>query len=481
MHRRFALGALMITILTAAATSTATLLEISDDVAIIRQGAKIPDAERFLDDVDAGKPQTILILGSDRRYADRHDKSAARSDTILLIRLDPSKEATAVLSIPRDLMVDIPGYGRAKINEAYSAGGPNKTVETIKSLFHFPINHVINVNFGGFREAVDRLGCVYLDIDRRYFNDNNPPFASDSNYATIDIQPGYQKLCGSDALDWVRFRHLDTDFVRASRQQEFLRAAKDQFGLGQLFKSRKALLRIFARYTQTDIRDRTATLRLLKLAFQSASHPVREVKFRGDIAGDTTLSYVDVTPENLELTRSEFLDPKARRDTGSGGHKPREHFRVGRLAAGMIADWAGGLSRVTGLRKRAGFPVYYPGHRLETGGYDEDPPRLYDVRDRKGERFQAYRIVVDAGVDLGQYYGIQGTTWQHPPILDDPSETRELGGQKYELFYDGKRLRVVALRTPSAVYWVSNTLSQTLTNAQMLDIATSLRRVGARG
>ena len=111
MHRRFALGALIITILTAAATSTATLLEISDDVAIIRQGAKIPDADRFLDDVDAGKPQTILLLGSDRRYVDRNDKSAARSDTILLIRLDPSKEATAVLSIPRDLMVDIPATG----------------------------------------------------------------------------------------------------------------------------------------------------------------------------------------------------------------------------------------------------------------------------------------------------------------------------------------------------------------------------------
>ena len=302
--------------------------------------------------------------------------------------------------------------------------------------------------------------------------------ASDSNYATIDIQPGYQKLCGSDALDWVRFRHLDTDFVRAARQQEFLRAAKSQFGFGQLFSSRKELLRIFARYTQTDIRDRTATLRLLKLAFQSASHPVREVKFRGDIAGDTTLSYVDVTPENLELTRAEFLDPKARRDTNSRG-KPRERFTPGELAKGVIADWAGGLSRVTGARKSARFPVYYPGHRLEAGTYEEDPPRVYEVKDRKGHRYRAYRIVVDAGEDLGQYYGIQGTTWTDPPILDDPSETRTMRGQKYELYYDGKRLRVVALRTADAVYWVSNTLSRTLTNAQMLDLASSLREAGA--
>jgi LCP family protein required for cell wall assembly len=476
--RRFALGALMITVLTAAATSTATLLEISADVAIIRQGEKIPDIEGVLDDVDSGDPQTIMLLGSDRRYVDRHDKSAARSDTIILIRLDPDKEATAVLSIPRDLMVDIPGYGRAKINEAYSAGGPRKTVETVRALFGFPINHVINVNFGGFRDAVDKLGCVYLDIDRRYFNDNNPPFASDANYATIDIQPGYQKLCGSDALDWVRFRHLDTDFVRAARQQEFLRQGKAQFGLGKLFSNRKQLLRIFARYTQTDIRTSSATLRLLKLAFESSSLPIREVHFRGDIAGDTTLSYVDVTEENLRLTREEFLDPKAKQGPGRGRGRVREAYKPGTLADGMAADWAGGLSRITGARKTAGFPVYYPGHRLEAGAYEDDPPRVYELRDRSGQRHRAYRIVVDAGEDLGQYYGIQGMTWTDPPILRDPSESRVLDGRKLDLFYDGRRLRLVALRTPGAVYWVANTLSQTLTNAQMLDLAVSLRPAG---
>lgn len=478
MLRRFALGALIIVVLTAGATSTATLLEISDDVGIIATGEKIPGIEGVLDDVDSGSPQTILILGSDRRYVDRNDAKAARSDTILLVRLDPDKDATAVLSIPRDLIVDIPGYGRAKINEAYSVGGPRKTVETVRALFDFPINHVINVNFGGFSDAVDRLGCVYLDIDRRYFNDNNPPFASDANYATIDVQPGYQRLCGSDALDWVRFRHLDTDFVRAARQQEFLRQAKAQFGLGRLFSSRKELLAIFARYTQTDIRTRTATLRLLKLAFEASSQPIREVRFRGDIAGDTTLSYVEVTEENLRRTREEFLDPKAKRDTGPRKRRPVEGFRPGKLADGMVADWAGGLSQVTGVRKTARFPVFYPGHRLQTGSYDEDPPRVYELRDRSGKRHRAYRIVVDAGEGLGQYYGIQGTTWTDPPILKDPSERRVIDGRKYELFFDGRRLRLVALRTPDAVYWVANTLLQTLSNAQMLDLAVSLRPAG---
>ena len=479
MGKRFALGALIITLLTAGATSTATLLEISDTAAIIEKGEKIPDIEGVLDDVDSGEPQTILLLGSDQRYVDRNDKDAARSDTILLVRLDPSKEATAVLSIPRDLMVDIPGYGRAKINEAYSFGGPRKTVETVRALLDFPINHVVNVNFGGFRDAVDRLGCVYADVDRRYFNDNNPPFASAGNYATIDIAPGYQKLCGSDALDYVRFRHLDTDFVRAARQQEFLRQAKAQFGLGKLFSSRKQLLRIFARYTQTDIRSTSAILRLLKLAFESASHPIRQVRFRGDIAGDEALSFVEVTEENLRRTRTEFLDPKVTREaSGKRGSRRREAVRPERLARGIVADWAGGLSRVTGVRRKARFGVYYPGHRLEEGAYVEEPPRVYELRDRGGRRHRAYRIVVDAGEDLGQYYGIQGTTWTAAPILADPSETRVVGGRKLEIFYDGRRLRLVALRTRSAVYWVANTLSSTLSNAQMLDLAASLRRAG---
>src|SRR3954470_12222981 len=308
MKKKFALGALLITVLTAAATATATLLEIGEDVEIIRSGAKIPGIGGVLDDVASGDPQTILILGSDRRWVDRHVKDAARSDTILLIRLDPSKDATAVLSIPRDLVVDIPGHGRDKINSAYSLGGPKLTVQTIRELLHFPINHVVNVNFGGFRDIVDKLGCVYVDIDRRYFNDNNPPVGGGGNYATIDIQPGYQKLCGADALDYVRFRHLDTDFVRAARQQDFLRQAKDQFGLDKIFGSRKQLLRIFSAYTQTDIRSTPAILRLLKLAFESSQHPVREVHFRGGSAGDTSFSYVDITPETLEATRREFLE-----------------------------------------------------------------------------------------------------------------------------------------------------------------------------
>jgi len=264
MAKKFAAGAVLIVLLSAIAVSSALLLEVHQDVTVFaHESTPIAGIKNVLDEVPAGAPQTILLLGSDRRFADGKD-NPPRSDTIIVVRLDPDKKATAIMSIPRDLKVNIPGVGIDKINGAYHEGGPKLAVRTIRNLLGIPIHHVINVNFGGFARAVNRLGCVYADVDRRYFNDRSGP----GGYATIDLKAGYQKLCGQDALDYVRFRHTDSDFVRAARQQEFLRRMKEQIGLGKLFGDRKNLLKIFGRYTQTDISDSNdaAILGLIKHA-----------------------------------------------------------------------------------------------------------------------------------------------------------------------------------------------------------------------
>jgi hypothetical protein len=85
-------------------------------------------------------------------------------------------------------------------------------------------------------------------------------------------------------------------------------------------------------------------------------------------------------------------------------------------------------------------------------------------------------MVVKKGI-AGEYYGVQGLTWRNPPILDDPTEIRKIGRRKYELHYDGDRLRLAAWRTRRAVYWVSNTLLQSLSERQMLAIAKSARKL----
>ena len=284
----------------------------------------------------AGKPQTILVLGSDRRFVDIKQDNPARSDTMMLVRLDPSKEATAVMNIPRDLKVPIqvPGGGidTTKINAAYSYGGPALAVKTVRNLLHIPINHVVNVNFGGFQRAVNRLGCVYVDVDRRYYH-SNAGLPVSAQYAEINVPAGYQKLCGAKSLDYVRFRHADDDLVRSARQQDFLRQAKDQIGLGRLFGDRKELLRIFGRYTDTDLHSNSAILRLLKLAFESSGHPIREVRFRGDIGPE----FVTISPSNLELTKQEFLHVKASKGSRQLGRAKKLTRKAQKRGAAHLA------------------------------------------------------------------------------------------------------------------------------------------------
>jgi len=478
MAKRFALGGILIVALSATAVATAVLLEVHDAVNIIqRESVPIPGVQSVLNDVAPGEPQTILVLGSDRRYGEGKDVPV-RSDTIIVVRLDPDKGATAIMSLPRDLKVEIPGVGTDKINAAYAAGGPKLTVRTVRELLGIRINHVINVNFGGFRRAVNRIGCVYADIDRRYFNDNDPPTASAEGYATIDLKPGYQRLCGRGALDYVRFRHLDNDFVRASRQQEFLRQAKDQIGLGKVFGDRKQLLRIFGRYTQTDIAQRNdaAILRLIRLAYDSSKNPLTEIQFPAQLDGD----FVDISIPALQRTVDRFIDVRGEpKKDASAKLKPKKVRRKSKLAPGLVLRKQQGEDHVLDIDTKLprSLPVYFPKAILSRGGYDRDSPRSYTIRDRNRNRYKAYRIVLAQGDD-GQYYGVQGTTWRAAPILDNPSDQIRMRKRTYQRYFDGRKIRMIAWKTPTAAYWVSNTLTRNLTNRQMMDIARSLQRIG---
>jgi LCP family protein required for cell wall assembly len=192
--------------------------------------AKTPDvkiAAKRLDVALPGQPATALIIGYDRRASDAKG-TVSRSDTVMLVRADPETKSVSLLSFPRDLFVEIhcPGRGAfgARINQAYATCGTKGTLETVRELTGLPINYLVTVNFRGFRQLVDAVGGVWMDVDRRYFNDRGGDFG----YATINLFPGYQKLGGYQALDFVRYRHTDNDLYRVARQQLFVRAFKDQ-------------------------------------------------------------------------------------------------------------------------------------------------------------------------------------------------------------------------------------------------------------
>ena len=466
--KRLLAGSLCLIVVAAGATSVAGWNEIDRLTEAFEQGKELK-LGRWLEEAESGEPQTIMLIGSDKRHDSASSGAGpARSDTIMLVRLDPSERATALLSLPRDLKVRIPGYGTDKINAAYSYGGPELTLRTVTKVTGIPINHVVNVNFEGFREAVNELGCPYIDIDRRYFNDNS---GYGPDYATIDVKQGYQKLCGQDALDYVRYRHEDTDIVRAARQQEFLRQLKQQIGLTKLFEQRADLLEIFGRYTDSDIRGRANVLSLLKLALASAQHPIREIHFKGSIG----VSYVTASSAVMKDLRDDFLGLKA--TPGPRGRLDGDKKKKREPATGLENAEVAGKDQALQLAAMGQkFPAFYP--KLRTyGALYAGPPRYYKIPvGRKGERewYPSYRMVIKKGL-IGEYYGIQGTTWKDPPALRDASETREIDGREFELHYDGDRLRMVAWRTNRGVYWLQNTLLQTLTEAQMLAIATSTR------
>src|SRR3954454_17325466 len=167
MLKRSLIGALAIVVLSASATAASTLLFLHRTVAQFKSVA----VGKELTPVLSGDPQTIMIAGSDRRHGDKKLGLKPRSDTIILARIDPGK-GVALMSLPRDLKVNIPGHGTDKINVAYQIGGPKLTIKTVKQLTGLAINHYVDVSFRGFAQGVDAVGCVYVDVDRRYFNDN---------------------------------------------------------------------------------------------------------------------------------------------------------------------------------------------------------------------------------------------------------------------------------------------------------------------
>jgi len=167
----------------------------------------------------------ILILGTDRR--DKGER-AARTDTMMVASLDPVARRAVVLSIPRDLWVFIPGYGEGRINTAHFYGelnggqGPALAKETVEANLGIPIDYYVRLDFEGFKEIVDTLGGVTIDVEAPIRDDMFPD--DDYGYRTIYIPAGRQEMDGETLLQYVRTRHGGNDFERMRRQQQALRA-----------------------------------------------------------------------------------------------------------------------------------------------------------------------------------------------------------------------------------------------------------------
>jgi LCP family protein required for cell wall assembly len=496
---RFTLGSVLIVAVSAAATATSILLYIGSIAdALSHNDVYKRQLSSKLAKVHGGGPENILILGSDKRANLQEDPG--RSDTTILLRLDPDRNAIAVMSIPRDLKVEIPGYGTEKFNAAYTVGGPKLTLRVVKELTGLQINHVVNVDFLGFVRAVDAIGCVYVDVDRRYYHSNVgvPP---SEQYSEINVKPGYQLLCGKKALEYVRYRHTDTDIVRSARQQDFLSAARQRVPIKDLLLGQNELLDIFTKYTTSDISDTGTMIQVLDLFIESRNAPVKEIHFPAELGP----SFVYASEGAIHGAVDKFMGieassgPKGVLDEGrskgagaAGKRKSKKHSKP-KIAKpkppgsdGLAPAREAGEAEAKPVARKvsAGFPVFYP-TRLPSGAYYVESnsyehiqdPRVYHLRDTDNHRHGAYRMVAELPLSDGiHYFGVQGIQgWSDPPILDNPSVTETINGREYEIYVDGDRISTVAWHRGDNSYWVSNDLLNTLTNEQMVGIARSAK------
>ena len=172
------------------------------------------------------EPTTVLVIGTDGgRAPGRGD--ANRSDSLMLVHFDPQTHRISYLSIPRDLRVEIPGYGSSKINAANQMGGPALTLATVKALTGLPIDHVVVVDFDGFKELIDAVGGIQVTVSKAILSNRfDCPYkpARCAKWEGWRFEKGTQHMNGQRALVYSRIRTnqldpSDTDITRGNRQQ----------------------------------------------------------------------------------------------------------------------------------------------------------------------------------------------------------------------------------------------------------------------
>jgi LCP family protein required for cell wall assembly len=181
------------------------------------------------------EPTTVLVIGTDGGRAPGR-QNANRSDSLMLLRFDPDTHRISYLSIPRDLRVEIPGYGTSKINAANQIGGPALTLATVKALTGLPIDHVIVVDFDGFEDLIDALGGIEVNVPKAILSNKFDCPYKPARCAEWDgwrFEKGAQHMDGRRALVYSRVRKneldpSDSDITRGTRQQIVADAVGDE-------------------------------------------------------------------------------------------------------------------------------------------------------------------------------------------------------------------------------------------------------------
>ncbi|MBX7251268.1 MAG: LCP family protein [Candidatus Promineofilum sp.] len=229
---------------------------------------------------DGDSRVNILLMGIDRRPGEGF---VSRTDTMMILSIDPQTDSAVILSIPRDLYVDIPGFSQDRINTALVLGARNGdyldgaalAMQTVSYNLNIPVHHFVLVDFNAFVRSIDLLGGIDVDVP---YEINDPEYP-DMNYGydPLYIPAGLQHFDGVMALKYARTRHGDTDFNRAYRQQQVLFAARQQalnLGIGEMLLRAPSLYREVEEGIRTDL-SLEQMLRLAKTVSDMPSGNIR--------------------------------------------------------------------------------------------------------------------------------------------------------------------------------------------------------------
>jgi LCP family protein required for cell wall assembly len=243
----------------------------------------------------------ILLLGIDERE-DQH--GPWRTDTMIVLTIDPEYNTAGILSIPRDLWVNVPGYGASRINTAHytgdlkkhPGGGPALAIKTVQDFFGIPIHYYVRVNFSGFVEAIDTIGGIDIYVEKEIDDDLYPDNAD--GYDPLYIPEGLQHMDGELALKYARTRHGGSDFDRLRRQQQVIMAVRDKVlrfeMLPQLLPRLPELLKTVGDSVQTDL-QLDEMLSLVQLASEIDEEHLKTAVIDSSMTVDT------ITPNGAQV------------------------------------------------------------------------------------------------------------------------------------------------------------------------------------
>ena len=346
---------------------------------------------------DGGSRVTLLFIGLDERDWEV-GQGAPRSDTMILFTIDPVSKTAGMLSVPRDMWVNIPGFGYSRINTAYSSGegnklpggGPGLAVKTVEQFIGVPIQYYAQVDFKAFEEAIDAMGGLYLCIDEKILIDPIGP------KPPVKIGGECRTYWGYEVLGYARNRHTDGgDVDRANRQQQVIMALVDQVFSPQNFPNMVSKAPDIYAEAQAGLRTNLSFDDALKLGVLLSQIPRANIK-RGVIdytmvtldnviLGGQNASIFKPIPDKIRVLRDEIFSaagPVSPMASGDPAALMQEDAARVRVVNGTFTE---------GLPERTGNFLLAQGMQVvEAGGYADRQyerttivmygPKLYTLR-----------------------------------------------------------------------------------------------------